>query len=139
MKLKAHSCATSLSDVASVMITSLVRGLLSQSRELPTALSAILSPTAGTCADLARTLCLNWRTGYRAVGAEYAAVTLLRSQHRAAAGALVENLAGVGRHGFHLSGGAMRAGNNRLKEHVDFLEHVTYVRGTGRVGEHGRF
>ncbi len=57
------------------------------------------------------TLRLNWWTRHRAVGTKHAAIAWLRPELRAAAGALVQNLAGVGTHRFRLCGPTIRAGN----------------------------
>src|SRR5690349_16319162 len=56
---------------------------------------------------------LNRRTGYRAVGAEDAAVSRPRAQHRAAALAFVEDDAGIRRHRLRLREPARRAGEGR--------------------------
>jgi hypothetical protein len=61
--------------------------------------------------------CLNWRTRYRAVGAEHAAIASLRLQFRAAAGAFIEELTGIGRHGLRFCNGAVRTNYGRLKKH----------------------
>jgi hypothetical protein len=41
----------------------------------------------------------------------------VRSQYRAAAGARVEKLACIGRHGLRFRSGALRTGDDRLKHH----------------------
>lgn len=69
-----------------------------------------------------RAIRLDRRTLIRPVGAEHAAVACLGTQHRLAVLALVEPLAGVGRHGFLLRVAALRAGEDRLKND---LGHVT--------------
>src|SRR5262245_32982160 len=76
-----------------------------------------LPHTAGGRASLARTSSLNRWTRHRAIGTEHAAIPLLRAQRRATATACVEDLAGVGRHGFRLRGGAVQAGDDGLKDH----------------------
>ena len=50
----------------------------------------------------------------RSVGAEHAAVSRLRPQQRLALFALVEELTGIGRHGFMRGMAAVRAGQHRL-------------------------
>jgi len=76
-----------------------------------------LSRTAGGRARFTGAYCLDWWTRHRAVGAEHAAIARLRLQLRAAAGAFIEELAGIGRHGLHFCNGAMRTGDGRLKKH----------------------
>src|SRR5205085_9946412 len=77
-----------------------MRGLCSQSRELPAmSLATALSGAAGRAVARGARRLDRW-TGNRAVGAEDAAVARLRSQRRAAAGACVEEPARIGRHGF---------------------------------------
>src|SRR5262245_25257951 len=98
----------------------LVRGLLSQSRELWTisfAMTARLCGTAGSGARLTRTLGLDRRARNRAIRTEHATIARLRPQRRAAAGTGIEKLAGIGRHGLRFRGGAMRTGDDRLKDH----------------------
>src|SRR5262249_50221350 len=96
----------------------LVRELVSQSRELWTTPFAIrLSGTARTGASLTRTLGLDRRARNRAIGTEHATIARLRPQCRAAAGAGIEKPAGIGRHGLRFRGGAMRAGDDRFKNH----------------------
>ena len=58
---------------------------------------------------------LDRRTGYRAVGAENAAITRFWFEERAAALALVKPLAGIRRHGLVLRMPAMRTGNRAIK------------------------
>src|SRR5713101_1801754 len=72
---------------------------------------------AGSRAALARPLGLDRRTGHRAVRTEHTAIALLRPQPHAAAGALIEKPACIGRHDLRFGGPAMRAGNHRLVEH----------------------
>jgi len=72
---------------------------------------ALTTSTAGHVARFPTTLSLNWRTRHRAVGTKHAAIAWLRPELRAAAGALVQNLAGISRHRFRLCGPAIRAGN----------------------------
>jgi hypothetical protein len=57
---------------------------------------------------------LDRRAGHGAIGAKDAAIAGLWPQPRAAAAALVNNPAGVGRHRFHFCRAAMRAGDQRL-------------------------
>jgi hypothetical protein len=73
--------------------------------------------TAGGRAWFTGAYCLNWRTRYRAIGAEHAAIARLRLQLRAATGALIEELTGIGRHGLRFCNGAVRTGDGRLKKH----------------------
>ena len=71
-------------------------------------LRSTAAATAGALAPL-----LDWRARHRPVGAEHAAVASLRFEHRVAMLALVEPLAGVGRHGLRLdvtAGGARERG-----------------------------
>lgn len=65
---------------------------------------------------------LDRRTLVRTVGAEHAAVARHGAQHRLAVLALVEPLAGVGRHRFLLRMAALRTGEDRLKND---RSHVT--------------
>ena len=65
---------------------------------------------------------LNRWAGLRAVRAEDAAVARYRMKQRAAALTVVEELTGVGRHGFRFRMAAMRAGNCRLE-----LSHALYL------------
>src|SRR5262245_52057868 len=96
----------------------LVRGLLSQSPELWTISFAMkLSGTARSSARLTRTLGLDRRAWNRAIGTEHATIARLRPQCRAAAGAYIEKLARIGRHGLRFRGGAMRTGDDRFKDH----------------------
>src|SRR6478752_9495746 len=60
---------------------------------------------------------LNGWAGNRAIGTEHAAIALLRPEQCAASLALVEELAGVGRHRLGRRVSAMRAGNQGLKLH----------------------
>src|SRR5260370_2567234 len=85
--------------------------------------------TAGSRAALARTFGLDRRTGHRAVGTEHTAIALLRPQPHATAGALIEKLACIGRHGLRFGGSAVRAGNYRMVDHSCVLE----VRGGSRA------
>lgn len=69
---------------------------------------------------------LDRRARYVTEGAEDAAVACIRAQERAAASALVEELAGVGRHRFRRLMAAMRACEGGLKLHPPLphgLEH----------------
>src|SRR5271166_104315 len=56
-------------------------------------------------------------TRNRPVGAEHAAIPQLRTQQRAAPSALIENLAGIGRHRLDRGGAAYRAGYGRSQDH----------------------
>src|SRR4029077_10668028 len=69
------------------------------------------------CRAVTDTFRLDWRTGHRAIGAEHAAVARLRPQRHAASGALVENTAGVGGHGFGFGRATVRAGENGFENH----------------------
>src|SRR5713226_7390737 len=60
---------------------------------------------------------LHRRTWHRAVGTEHAAVSRFRLEAGAASLALIEELAGIGRHGFHARGPATRAGDDALDDH----------------------
>src|SRR5260370_2871707 len=73
--------------------------------------------TAGSRAALARTFGLDRRTGHRAVGTEHTAIALLRPQPHATAGALIEKLACIGRHGLRFGSSAVRSGNYRMVDH----------------------
>src|SRR5215831_7607066 len=84
---------------------------------IPNSLAADPSTCAARSPGLARTLCLDRWARHRAIGTEHAAITLARTQHRAAAGTSVEELAGIGRHSFRFGGSAKRAGDNALKHH----------------------
>ena len=59
---------------------------------------------------------LNRWARHRAVGAEHAAVARLRSQHRPAMLALIEELACIGRHDLPLAVTAVRAGEYRFSD-----------------------
>jgi hypothetical protein len=65
----------------------------------------------------AATACLHRRARYRAVGAEHAAVALERLQPHPAAFAVVEELAGIGRHRLDRLMAAFRACELRLQVH----------------------
>jgi len=67
--------------------------------------------------SLAGALCLDRRTRHRTVRAEHAAIARFWPQRRAAAAALVKELAGVGRHGFRLGCSTMRTGDDGLEHH----------------------
>jgi hypothetical protein len=54
---------------------------------------------------------LDWRTFYRAIGAEHATITLLGFKHGSAAFASIEKLTSVGRHGFRFPMPAKWTGN----------------------------
>jgi hypothetical protein len=75
------------------------------------------STRAAGSLGLASTHCLDRRARHRAIGAEHATISLLRTQCRAAAGTFVKELAGIGRHGFRFGGSATRAGDNGFKDH----------------------
>lgn len=60
---------------------------------------------------------LDRRTGHVTEGAEHAAVARIRAQERAAAGALVEELAGVGRHRLRRLMAAVGACKSGLRLH----------------------
>src|SRR5713101_8813881 len=92
--------------------------------------------TAGSSSGFTGALGLDRRAWHRTVGAEHATVTLLRTQHRAAPGALVEELAGVGRHTFRFGGSGKRACDDRFKDHSACLKHVDNIRRSGRIREH---
>jgi len=76
-----------------------------------------LARTAGSRIRCARTLGLDRRTGYRAVGAEHAAIAVLRPQPHPAACTFIKELAGVGRHRLRFRGAAVGTGDDRLKKH----------------------
>ena len=57
------------------------------------------------------------RAWYRAIRTEYATVPLFGPEGRAAACAFIDNLAGVTRHLFDLSGAAVWTRDDRLKDH----------------------
>jgi superfamily I DNA/RNA helicase len=60
---------------------------------------------------------LHRRTGNRTIGAKHAAIARKRLQSRAAAFAVIEELAGVGRHGLNRLLAAFRAGKRCLQLH----------------------
>ena len=62
------------------------------------------------------------RTWNGSEGAEHAAIAGRGPQHGAATLALIEELTGIGRHGFHLSIPAMRTCDRRLKLHHRSLD-----------------
>ena len=76
-----------------------------------------LSGTTGGAALGARPLRLDRRTRHRPVGAEHAAVARLRPQRRAALRARIENPAGIRRHRLRFRRCAVRAGDDRFKDH----------------------
>jgi hypothetical protein len=79
-----------------------------------------LQLTAATRSGAAGSLLLNRRTWHRAIGAIDAAGTSFRLQPRATILAVVDVLAGIGRHCFHCPMSALRAGNDGLKfDHED--------------------
>jgi len=83
-----------------------------------------LTATAGSGTRLTRPLRLDRRARHRAVRAEHAAVAPLWSQPLATARAIVKVPAGVNRHGFGLCSGAMRAGDDGLKDHLSFRSDI---------------
>jgi hypothetical protein len=97
----------------------LVCVLPSQSREVWTVSFAMMALSRATrgCARFAGTLGLFGRARRRTVGAEYAAIARLRPQPHPAAGALIEELTGIGRHGFRFCGGAVGAGDDGFQDH----------------------
>ena len=76
--------------------------------------SIVTCPGCGS----APVLGLHWRTGHGPIGAENATIPTLGLQFGAAAGALVEILASVGRHRFLSCGAAPGTSNDRLKDHA---------------------
>ena len=67
---------------------------------------------------------LNRRTLHRAERTKDATVTGIGAQQRLAVGALVKELASIGRHRFQLGKSAIRAGQHRFKNyavHVDLI------------------
>lgn len=54
----------------------------------------------------------------RTVRAKHAAITLLRFEQGAAGLAIIEKLAGIGRHGFRFGMPAVRACNCRVQNHT---------------------
>ena len=73
--------------------------------------------TARRSARLAGALGLNWWTRHRAVGTENATIAYLRSQPLPATGALIKELAGIGRHSLRFRGAAVRTGDDGLQNH----------------------
>jgi len=61
---------------------------------------------------------LDRRAGHRPVGTKYAAMAWHGLEQHLARGALVEELARVGRHGLDLRGAALRAGECRLENDI---------------------
>ena len=74
----------------------------------------------------AAALLLNRRAGHGAVGTEYTAVARFWAKQGFAADALVEELAGIRRHGFLLLPAALRAGDDRLQK--DFAHALRALR-----------
>jgi hypothetical protein len=66
---------------------------------------------------LSGALSLNRWTWHRTVGTEHAAIARLGFQLCAAAGAFIEELTRIGRHGLRFRNGAVRTGDGRLKKH----------------------
>src|SRR5258707_4406980 len=95
--------------------------------------------TAVSRAPLTRALSLNRRTGHRAIGTEHTAIARFWPQLRAAPTAFVKELTGIGRHAFRFCRAAMRASDERFKDHGVFLKHVADVGGSSGIGEHCRF
>ena len=80
-----------------------------------------------------RSIRLNRRALVGAKGAEHTAVARLRTQHHFAALALVEPLAGVGRHRFLLRMAALRTGHDRLKnDRAHLTDPGSRTKGTPR-------
>jgi hypothetical protein len=102
-------------------------------------LSRWLSAAAASGTRLTRTLGLDRRARNRAKGTEHATVAWFRLEYRAAAGACIEILAGIGRHHLRSCGGAMRAGDNGFTNHRSSRKHVANVGGSGRIGKHRGF
>jgi hypothetical protein len=75
------------------------------------------STTTGSRAGHTGSLHLDWRARHRTVGTEHAAVTWLRLEARAAAGALVKEPACIGRHGLGPGRTAMGARDDGYKDH----------------------
>ena len=73
--------------------------------------------TAGGSTRFASARCLNWRTRHGAVGAEHATITRLWLQLRAATGALVKELTGIGRHLLCLGRGTVWTGDHGFTDH----------------------
>lgn len=110
-----HAHSKHLRTLALAMLPNRLTGSLASPVELGNRLAA------------ARTLRLNRRAFHRAERAENAAISGIRPQQRAAARALVIELAGVGRHGFGLGTAAFRTGQNRFEE--EELAHYLSVDG----------
>lgn len=91
------------------------------------------------CATAGGGFGLHWRARHRAVRAEHATVTALGPQLAAAAGADIEELAGVGRHRFRFRGATLRTSDDGFEDHSRSLQHVTNVGRSGRIGEHRVF
>jgi hypothetical protein len=88
-----------------------------QSREVWTVPSAVTPSPRATAsrAGFARARGLYRRTRHRTIGAEYAAIALLRPRPRPAAGTFKEGPAG--RHGFRFGSGAVRAGYDGFQDY----------------------
>ena len=71
----------------------------------------------GAAAALADALGLNRRTRHRSVGTEHAAIAGLRLQLCTAAGAFIEKLTGIRRHGLLFRQGAVWTGDGRFQKH----------------------
>jgi hypothetical protein len=95
-----------------------VRRLRSQSRAcFSIGAHCYLLRAAGSGAALARALGLHRRARQRAVGTEHATIARLWLQFCAAAGAFIEELAGISRHGLRFRERAVRTDDGRLKKH----------------------
>src|SRR6266550_1735897 len=96
--------------------SALVRTLASQSREVLTVSLAMRSSRT------TRALRLNWGTPHRAKRTEHTTIARLRPECRAAAATFVEELAGVGRHSFHLGRAAARASDEGFEDYLALLD-----------------
>ena len=89
-----------------------------------------LNTCGASCLTAAQALLLSRWTSYRAEGAKHAAVAGLWPQQRVTVPTFIEEQAGIRRHGFPCSEGAVRAGQHRLEytsghDDADFtLPHV---------------
>ena len=90
-----------------------------------------LNPSAGgiRCSAAASAIQLHrWAFG-GSIGAEHAAVTRLRAQQRPARPALVEELAGIGRHELFLRVAAVRAGDHRAQNGIHVVRSLPRSHG----------
>src|SRR5271156_4458863 len=78
--------------------TTLQKEFFSQAEPVARGLGCAVGHDASVCTAVSGAFALHWRTGYRAIRAEHAAIAALRPQLGAAAGAHVEELASVGWH-----------------------------------------